>query len=271
MLRPSSIRTSSLLRAGAPLLCVTAACLSGETVDLGTEFDASAPPLDSPSVVAPESSVDAGESADEAGDAVADAPSETASESSAPGSPFCIPNPSFEMGLGGDAAVSSPEVAVPAGWLSCPGSSASAAPTSCLLPPTDGSSYLALSIGFFGIPASVDVMLCEPPIVAGITYTLSADIALDAPLDDSGSIGEPPVLQIRASNTACDAQGALLLRFAGTAGTCSWRTLCGSFTAADSYSHLMLIPETGSAGLVFDQTHLLVDHLVTGGSCADVQ
>ena len=271
MLRRPSIRTSSLLRASTPLLCVTAACLSGETVDLGTEFDASAPPLDAPSLVPPESSVDADESTDADADGGADAPSETASESAAPGYPFCIPNPSFETGLGDDAEVSSPEVAVPPGWLSCSGSTTNPSPTSCSLAPADGSSYLALSIGFLAIAPSVDVMLCEPPLVAGVTYTLSADIALDAPIDDSGAIGEPPVLQVRASNTACDMQGALLLRFAVAPGTCGWRTLCGSFTPTDSYSHLLLIPETGGAGLVLGQTHLLVDHLVTGGSCADVQ
>ncbi|HEX4445997.1 MAG TPA: hypothetical protein VH044_04650 [Polyangiaceae bacterium] len=251
-----------------PLLCVTAACLSGETVDLGAEYDASAPPIDAPSIAPPETSVDADPPESDAGDggAEADAPPEATDEPTPPGAYVCIPNPSFEMGLDDGAAVSSPEVAVPGGWQSCPLSS-STPPTSCVLPPTNGRSYLALSLGFLINPASIDVLLCEP-LAAGVTYTLAADIAIDAPLDDSGTAGEPPVLQVRASDTACDAQGALLVRFAGSAGSCGWRSVCGTFTTTESYSHLMLVPETGSAGAVFAQTHLLVDNLTSPASCA---
>ncbi len=110
-------------------------------------------------------------------------------------------------------------------------------------------------------------MLCKV-LEPGVTYSVSVDIALDAPAVDGGQSGEPPALQLRASNTACDPQADLLLRFSGVTRSCGWKTLCGTFVPQQSYSHIVLVPETSSStSLVFSQTHVLVDRLTSGGTC----
>jgi hypothetical protein len=275
MRRPSSTLVSSLFEAIACLAATLTACLSSETIDLGSNYDAGRPAPDSAEPGAPESAVESGV------DAVADAPAEAGADSSdapddvaavdAPVAPaaLCVPNRSFESIPSGDALAQGPLLTAPPQWQAC--SSSATMPKTCILPPTDGSSYLGLSIGFAPFllnPASVDATLCQT-LEAGVTYSLTIDLALDASPSDASPTGEPPALQVRASTTACDPQADLLVRFSGATNTCGWRTsLCGTFTPQQVYSHLILIPEASSStGLVFSQTNVLVDNLRSGGTC----
>jgi hypothetical protein len=276
MRRPSSTRVPLPSQAFARVVCVGAAlagCLSSETIDLGTNYEAGLPASDS-SVVkrVPESGADA--VADAPYDADPDAPDAPtdAGAADAPSPPLvgaliCISNPSFESLFPNDAQ--GPLLADPPQWQAC--SSNTAPQPACVLPPTDGSSYLGLSIGLAPLllnPASVDATLCQP-LQPGITYSLSIDMALDAPPGDASTEGEPPALQVRGSNTACDPRADLLLRFSGATNTCGWtRGLCGTFVPQQTYSHLILIPEaTSSTGPVYAQTNVLVDNLQSGIAC----
>jgi hypothetical protein len=274
MRRPSSIRVSSRFEAIACLAPALTACLSSETIDLGSNYDASRLESDSSEPGAGESGAesggdavaDAGADASDASDASADAGAVDAPP--APGAAVCIPNPSFESFPSGDAVAQGPLLTAPLGWQAC--SSNATVPQTCMLPPTDGSSYLGLSIGFAPFllnPASVDATLCQA-LEPGVTYSLSIDLALDAPASDASPAGEPPALQVRASNTTCDAHADLILRFSGATNTCGWKPLCGTFTPQQTYSHLILIPEASSStGFVFSQTNVLVDNLRSGVTC----
>jgi hypothetical protein len=244
-----------------------AACLSGETVDLGSnDHDAGLPGPDSSLPGAVDSGVDA--PADASGDDAdgSDGPADAETEAPPQGAPLCIPNPSFEAEADSESA--GPLVTDPPQWQVCTSSAAN--PPSCMLPPTDGSSYLGLSIGlapFLPDPASVDATLCAP-LEPGVAYSLSLDLALDAAESDASPSGEPPALQLRASNTACDPQADLLWRFSGATNTCGWKSLCAIFVPRQAYTHIILIPEaTSSTGYVFSETDLLVDHLHSEGSC----
>ncbi len=260
---------------GAACVAVTlTACLSGETINLGSNYDARPPEPDVTSTPLPESgpeaapddvSPDDGASLDGL-DGDADA---MASEADAPplmGAPICIPNPSFET-FSPDAG-SGPLQTNPLDWQVCSNTTAPA--QACTLAPTDLNSYLALDVGlapFLFNPASVDSTLCYP-LEAGVTYTLALELALDAPENDASPPGEPPALQLRGSNTACDPQADLLVRFSGATNTCGWKSLCANFVPQQSYTHLVLIPEaTSSTGLVYSQTNVLVDDLHSGGAC----
>ncbi len=270
MRRPSSTRISTFLEATAWLAGTLTACLSGETVDLGSNYEPRPVGLSSPPpTVVPEGAPDAPADAP-GGEDVADLDaSADASESAAPPPPGeapCILNPSFEPSP--DGALGPVLMTAPPQWQAC--SALTASPQSCTLPPFDGTSYLGLSIGLVPLlptPASVDTTLCallEP----GVTYSLTMELALDAPVTDASPPGEPPALQVRASNTACDPQADLLARFSPGASTCGWRAVCATFVPQQAYSHLILVPEaTSSTSPVFSQTNILVDDLRPGGSC----
>jgi hypothetical protein len=277
MRRPSSTRVLSPSPAFARFACVgavLAGCLSSESIDLGTNYDPGLPAPDSSVVTrVPESGVDAVADAPDDDPDAPDAPTDAgAADAPSPpliAAPICISNESFEPIFADDALAQGPLLTDPPEWQVC--SSSAATQQACVLPPTDGSSYLGLSIGLAPIllnPASVDNALCQP-LQAGITYSLSLDLALDAPTADADTEGEPPALQVRGSNTACDPRADLLLRFSGATNTCGWRRgLCGTFVAQQTYSHLILIPEaTSSTGLVYKETNLLVDNLRSGGPC----
>jgi hypothetical protein len=249
----------------APVVAGLGACLPSELVDVGSNFDASLPPPESS--VAPESEAsleDATVPPDSAPDVDA---SDVADVDSGPAPivrELCIPNPSFETVPPDDADTATPVLTEPPGWQACSGSS-SASASSCSLQATNGSTYLGLSVGFpfLSATASVDFQPCSP-IEIGATYSLAVDLALDAPNADGGQAGEPPALQLRGSNTACDLQGDLLWRFSGPASACGWKTACGTFVANASYSHLLLVPETSSStAIVFLQTNVLVDNFVS--------
>jgi hypothetical protein len=273
MHRTSSYRASSFVGASLVAAPMLAACLTNELVNVGSNFDASEPIADSGA--APGASADAG------GDAGADP---TDAQRAPPiDSPFdaetglapvvrelCVPNGSFEILPDNEAgtATPSPVLSAPTDWVACNGSN-SANASSCSLEPTNGSSCLGLTVGFpFVIPpASVDVVPCAA-IEPGASYSLTVDVALDAPAADGGQMGEPPVLQLRGSNTSCDPQGDLLWRFSGLSNSCGWKTLCGTMTPTRSYSHLLLVPETSSStALAFLQTNLLVDNLRPVDGC----
>jgi hypothetical protein len=269
MPRPTSIRATSILRASLSLLGATAACLSGATVDLGHEAATTPPPTDDGPIDGDDDTSD-----DATADVTADVPDVTAdADGGAPeaslvdGGPLCIPNPSFEPG--DDAAPpTGPEVAVPAGWASCPGSSTSVTPTACVPAAEEGLTYLALSVGFaplapLNIPSSADVALCSP-LEAGVPYTLSAEVALDATSAEGGT-DEPPSLVILGGNSACNPQ-TRFLQFSPVANTCGWRRFCGTFTPDQEYTHLVLIPQV-NAGSQYLQSHVLVDDLRSGGTC----
>jgi len=269
MRRPSSTRTSSLLEVAACLAGALTACLSGVTVDLGSNYQRHLPEAGSPPPLAPESGADAPLDAPDAEDGdpldtTADSPD--ADETQAPAM-ICIPNPSFEPLLDG-AAGTSPLLADPPLWQACDGN----VPTSqtCKLPPFDGSSYLGLSIGlapYLYNPASVDTALCAP-LQAGTLYSLQLELALDAPDTDASPTGEPPALQVWGANAACDPHPDLLARFSGATNDCGWKSLCATLVPQRAYSHVILVPEaTSSTGMVFSQTNLLVDNLRSGGSC----
>jgi hypothetical protein len=270
MRRPSSTRISSFLEATAWLAATLTACLSSEAVDLGSNYDPRPVEPDSAAPSLPESGPAAPPDAPgvqdaEASDAFADAPGSDAPSPS--GAPLCIPNPSFEPFL--DGALGGPALMTdPPQWQAC--STTTANPQSCTLPPTEGTSYLGLSIGLAPLllnPASVDATLCMA-LEPGVTYSLAMELALDAPESDASPPGEPPALQVRASNKACDPQADLLARFSPGANTCGWKPLCATFVPEQAYTHLILIPEaTSSTGLVFSQTNVLVDDLRSGGSC----
>jgi hypothetical protein len=253
----------------APLVAAVALsdCGLNEIVDVGANFEAGEP-------------FDATEGADvdaaRPREAEADGarPEEAAADDAAPeaeaGPPMlselCIPKPSFEETP--DLPTPMPVLSAPPGWTSCNGSNSQSA-SACGLQPTDGNTCLGLSIGVpLLIPAaSVDVVPCGP-VQPGATYAVTVDLALDAPSADGGQAGEPPALQLRGSNTACDAQGDLLWRFSGLDSACGWKTLCGTFDAGAAYSHFLLVPETSSStSLVFVQTEMLVDNLRTTLAC----
>ncbi len=270
MTRPGMTRLSSLLGAGACLAAVLAGCLSGEAIDLGRNYAARDAASDATAMIVPEAGAEGGmDDAPTFEDATPFDASDDA-EGDAPllvGAPICIPNPSFEIFAGDSGA--SPLLTAPQDWQVCSGIAAN--PQACMLQPTDLKTYLALSIGLapsiLPNPASVDSLLCEP-LTVGVTYSLSVDIALDAPDNDASPAGEPPALQLRGSTTACDPQSDLLVRFSGATNTCGWRALCATFAAQKPYSHLLLIPEaTSSTGAVFSQTNVLVDNLRSGGAC----
>jgi hypothetical protein len=238
------------------------ACLPSELVDVGSNFDASLLPSDSS--VLPESEA----SVEDVATPLEAAPDIDASDADSGAAPIvrelCIPNPSFETVPPDDADTATPVLTQPPGWQACSGSS-SASASSCSLQATNGSTYLGLSVGFpfLSATASVDFQPCSP-IEIGATYSLAVDLALDAPNADGGQAGEPPALQLRGSNTACDPQGDLLWRFSGPANACVWKTACGTFVANASYSHLLLVPETSSStAIVFLQTNVLVDNFVS--------
>ncbi len=258
---------------GAACVAVTlSACLSGETINLGSNYDARPPEPDGTSMTFPESGVEAASddvSADDGASLDGLDANATGGEADAPplmGAPICIPNPSFET-FSPDAGPS-PILTNPLDWQVC--SNTTASPQACLLPPADANSYLALDVGlapFLYNPASVDSTLCEP-LEAGVTYTLALELALDAPENDASPPGEPPALQLRGSNTACDPQADLLVRFSGATNNCGWKPLCATFVPKQSYTHLVLIPEaTSSTGLVYSKTIVLVDDLHSGGAC----
>jgi len=272
MRRSSSTRISSLLEATACIAATLTACLSSETVDLGSNYEerhveSGSPP---PPIVVVESGADTtiappdAEDGDDAPDVTADGP-----EADAPIPPagICFWNPSFESLIARNAGAS-PLLAAPPLWQAC--SANTPIPQICRLPPTEGSSYLGLSIGLAPVlsnPASVDTMLCAV-LQPGVTYSLRLELALDAQESDASTTGEPPALQVRGSNTACDPLADLLARFSGATNTCGWKSLCATFVPKQVYTHLILIPEaTRSTGSVFTQTNLLVDALHSGGSC----
>jgi hypothetical protein len=245
-------------------------CLSGKAVDLGSQFDARLPEPDATYVAVPDAGNEDATMDEAASDDALPYDAPEAIEADAPvpvGAPICIPNPSFEI-FSGDAGPS-PLLTSPQDWQVCTGGGANK--QTCQLPPTQGNTYLALSIGLAPLlynPASVDSLLCDP-LEMGVTYSLSVDIALDAPESDAGPPGEPPALQLRGSTSACDPQADLLVRFSGATNTCSWKSLCATFVAQKPYSHLVLIPEaTSSTGVVFAQTNMLVDNLRSGDPCA---
>jgi hypothetical protein len=272
MRRPSSTRISSLFKATACLAGVLTACLSSVTVDLGSNYqerlvEAQAPPppviesgLNPPPIDAPDV-----QDADPP-ETTADSPPD---EEIAPPAPICINNPSFEPLLdldGGPIGV----LADPPYWLACTTNRLNPAPA-CVLPPTDGASYLGLSIGlapYLYDPASVDIQLCAP-LQPGVTYALKLDFALDAAQGDGSPGGEPPALQVWGGSAPCDTQAVLLARFSGATNNCRWKTLCETFVPQAAYTHLILVPEaTSSTDRIYYQTNLLVDNLRYDPACA---
>jgi hypothetical protein len=258
---------------GAACVAVTlSACLSGETINLGRKYEAPSTEPDATSMTVPEAGAEAAPddvSADDGSSPDGLDGADDADEADAPplmGASICILNASFEN-FSPDAGPS-PLLTNPSEWQVC--SNTTAGPQPCTLPPTEGNSYLALDVGlapFLFNPAYVDSTLCEP-LEAGVTYSLALELALDAPENDASPPGEPPALQLRGSNTACDPQADLLVRFSGATNTCGWKSLCATFVPQQSYTHLVLIPEaTSSTGLVYSQTNVLVDALHSGGAC----
>jgi len=249
--------------------------LTNELVDVGSNFDSSVslpPDAESTTESGPD---DAAEPID-APRAPADSPAEADANADTGPAPIvrdlCIPNPSFEIAPDDEAGVvvgtGTPVLTAPPGWQACSGST-SATASMCSLEPTNGNTCLGLSVGFpfLILPASVDFVPCAA-VEAGATYSLTVDVALDAPGADGGQSGEPPLLQLRGSNTACDPQGDLLWRFSGVSASCGWKTLCGTFVPVASYTHLLLVPETSSStALAFLQTEVLVDDLRPVDAC----
>lgn len=272
MRRPSSTRISSLLEATVCLAVALTACLTSVTVDLGSNYqerivEAQAP-LPPATVVEsglnPPLDVPDAKDEDPPEATTADAPPV---DETPPPAPICIPNPSFEPLLNRDAG-SVPILADPPLWLACSGNPLTT--QACVLSPTDGVTYLGLSIGlapYLYNPASVDVPLCAP-LQPGVTYSLQLDFALDAQVSDASPTGEPPALQLRGSTTVCDPQAELLLRFSGATNTCGWKSLCETFVPQQADTQLILVPEASSStGFIYSQTNLLVDDLQSGGAC----
>src|SRR3984957_2078813 len=111
---------------------LTTACLSGETVDLGTnDHEAGLPGPDSSTPALLDSGVDA--PADASGDDAdgSDGPVDAETEAPPQGDPLCIPNPSFEAESDGEG--SGPLVTDPPDWQVCTSSAANA--QTCMLPP----------------------------------------------------------------------------------------------------------------------------------------
>jgi hypothetical protein len=270
--RPSSTRISSLLEAAVCLAVALTACLTSVTVDLGSNYqeplvEAQAPPpltLVESGITPP---IDAPDAQDEEPlEATADS-APVDEEATAPPAQICLNNKSFEPLLNSDAGPV-PVLANPTYWQLC--SANVLIPQACVLSPTDGISYLGLSIGgapYYYNPGSVDQRLCAP-LQPGVTYSLQLDFALDAQESDANPIGEPPALQIRGSTTMCDPQAELLLRFSGATNTCGWKSLCKTFVPLHADTHLILVPEASSStGYIYSQTNLLVDYLQSGGAC----
>lgn len=263
MSRPISLLAPWTLALG-PVALVVQGCLTGEVVDLGSNYDDCLPG---------DAGADAATAAEAAPvDAEGDGTDQDTGAIPTTGSPLCLVNGSFEPSLDGtDAAVSGPELAVPPGWVAC--QSQDDESTSCGLEPTDGQTYLGLSLGlapFVLDTDSVDTALCEA-LHPDTWYSLAADVALDAPLDDGGTNGEPPALQILGGTSECASDAVLLVRFSAFAAACTWRRLCAVFRPTSAFTHLVLRPEaSNSTATVFAETHVLVDHMTSGGPCTEL-
>jgi hypothetical protein len=271
MRRPSSTRIFSRLEVTACLAGALTACLSS-VVDLGSNYQerlveaqAPLPPAMVESGVTPP--IDVPDAQDKPPpEATADSPA-VDEDATPPPAQICLFNESFEPLLNNDAGPL-PILVAPTYWQLCSGNAPT--PQRCVLPPTDGISYLGLSIGpapIYYNPGSVDQHLCTA-LQPGVTYSLQLDFALDAPEGDANPNGEPPALQVRGSTAVCDPQAELLLRFSGATNTCGWKSLCETFVPQQADTHLILVPEASSStGFIYSQTNLLVDHLQSGGAC----
>lgn len=289
-MRPLSIRAASLVclvgGAGAYVAFGLGACLSGDIVDLGTDFDSVGIVPDTGPRNLPEagtvhdasadrteaSAILDGGDASEASDVHAEA--DAMDEAPPPQGDVCLMNPSFERPVAdaqarpaGDAQVTQPLTPNPPQWLVCAGSMAST--SSCGLQPTEGDSYVGLSVGLAPLlndPTSIDTTLCAP-LEVGFTYSLTVDFGLDEPITDAGFPGEPPSLQILGSSAACTRK-ELLWRSPSLPNACIWRKFCMSFTPAAEYTHLLLVPETSSSSaLSLAPTYVIVDNLVSTHGC----
>ena len=262
------------LLGAAYLTCALGACLSGEDVDLGSDFDGAARVLDAASRKPVESGAlrDAPRAdGTDSASAIDATDAADAADEPGPRGTICIGNKSFESYLPGDAQANQPVQPNPPGWKVCSG--ATATTPICGLRPTDQDSYVGLSVGlapYLNNPGSIDGVLCEP-LEVGVTYSLSADIGLDTLQADSGSPGEPPFLQIWGATDECITQGAayeLLWSSPSLLKTCGWKTYCNSFTPSAPYTHLVLIPGTSSSSAFWaGPTYIIVDNLVPSTAC----
>lgn len=250
---------------GPSLAGAGAGCDTNELVDVGANFEAAAPQdatlLDAEGVEdAPrEAEAEAGAPPEAS---TPDAPPEA--EAAPPLSELCIPNPSFETTP--PAPTANPVLSAPPQWTQCTGSNTEGT-SACMLPPMIGDTCLGLSVGPLPLQSSVDVTPCNT-VVAGATYAVTLDLAIDAPNADGGQAGEPPALQLWGNTLPCSTAGGDLLARYSLSNACGWKTLCGGFTALAAYTHFLLIPETSnSTSIVFAGTQLLVDDLQTDLAC----
>jgi hypothetical protein len=261
------------LFAAAYLTCALGACLSGDVVDLGTDFDAERGVAASGSQNPPESGAlgDAPRTDGTDSASATDATDATdAIDEPGPRGTVCLIDKSFEVYLPGDAQANQPVQSHPLGWSVCAGALATS--QICGLRPTDQDSYVGLSVGlapYLNNPASIDTILCDT-LEAGVTYALSVDVGLDTLQADSGGPGEPPFLQIWGATTACMAQGPYELLWSSPSllNACMWRRVCKSFTPSAPYDHLVMIPGTSSSSAFrVGPTYIVVDNLVTPSAC----
>jgi hypothetical protein len=248
---------------GGPSLA-GAGCDTNELVDVGANFDATAPQeaaaLDAEGVEDAPGEAEA-ETSVRAEASTPDAASEA--EAAPILSELCIPNPSFETMP--PAATATPVLSAPPQWTQCTGSNMPGT-SACNLPPI-GDTCLGLSVGPIPLASSVDVEPCNT-VVPGASYAVTLDFAIDAPNGDGGPGSEPPALQLWGNTAECTTVGGDLLARYSLSYTCGWKTLCGGFMAKGAYTHFLLIPETSSSTLfAFGGTQLLVDDLQTDLAC----
>ncbi len=176
-----------------------------------------------------------------------------------------LKNGSFEAHLPGDAQATQPLQRSPPGWVVCGGVTAST--SSCKLRPTDGDSYVGLSLGLLPWvpPASIDGIICA--LQVGATYSLSGDVGLDMPLTDSGSVAQPPSLQIWGGTAMCSKDE--LLNTISTPSACIWSRFCVNILPSGPDNHLVFDPATGSDSPFGDPTiYVIVDNLkLAVGAC----
>jgi hypothetical protein len=267
-------RALSMLSTLAPGLAAAAglgACLATELVDLGSNLDAGLREPDS-AVSEPEASSDDVVTGPEAS-AVPEASATDAADAEGGPPPIvrelCVPNPSFETVPPAPPGTATPVVTEPPGWTLCNSGSSTESASSCGLAASNGTTCLGLPLGFPFLSASgmVDVTPCAP-IEVGATYFITVELAVDAPDADGGQAGEPPALELRGSDTACDLDGNSLWELSAPANSCGWKTACGTFVANAAYTHLTLAAAiSSSTSIVFLQTNLLVDNLQSLDAC----
>jgi len=146
-------------------------------------------------------------------------------------------------------------------------------PGVCSMSASDGSYYLGLTVGSYGLSTdvseSVGTRLCNPPLQAGTTYSVSVDLAMAVQKVMVGASNHPAVLEIWGSNKMGCGKDERLWTSPTITNSDTWQTYCGLFRPSQTYNFLTIVP-AAPAGFTFPMgqwSYVVVDHLQTGTTC----